>query len=125
MLVHDQDLLKAFAPNRLFKHLDKAKKQSQALGMFEWMDENNEFGDFDTKDPYLYAQLIRMFSHTRQLCPKALQIFEGMETRGVKPDVAVYNAAINAAGELAMRQFPCSCCDLQRRLDFGMRKAPT
>ena len=118
MSAYDQDLLNFSASDRLLKHLDKAGKQNQALGVFEWMEQNSVFGEeeFDTKDPFLYAQLMRMHNRTRQGCSKALQLFERMESRGVKPDLVCYNVAINAAGKPALPLFACSCCSSASRL---------
>ena len=71
----------------------------KALKAFEWMEKQNS-SDFDTHDTFLYTRLMTMFSRRSKDCSDALQIFESMQSRGIKPDLVAYNTAINAAGML-------------------------
>ena len=64
---------------------------------------DNRQDSFGTHDPYLYSQLMEMFSRKSAECSVALQLFDSMPERGVKPDLVVFNAAINAAGEQPSR----------------------
>ncbi len=72
----------------------------KALKAFEWMEKQDSSGNFDTHDTFLYTRLMTMFSHRSSDCSDALQIFESMQSRGIKPDLVAYNTAINAAGML-------------------------
>lgn len=85
---------------RILSHLDKWGHRMKALKAFEWMEKQDSSGNFDTHDTFLYTRLMTMFSHRSSDCSDALQIFESMQSRGIKPDLVAYNTAINAAGML-------------------------
>lgn len=88
----------------------------KALKAFEWMEKQKSRGDFDTHDTFLYTRLMTMFSRRSNDCSDALQIFESMQSRGIKPDLVAYNTAINAAGMLL------SLCDSHVLLCFCLGK---
>ena len=96
--------------DRFLKFLDKKGQRHKALKAFEWMDKNQ--GSFGTQDPFLYSQLMEMFSRKSAECSIALQLFDSMPERGVKPDLVVFNAAINAAGEhkVGHQEELCDAC---------------
>lgn len=55
---------------------------------------------FETRDAFIYAQLMKSFSRSRKDSSIALQLFQDMEARGLQPDLVAYNTAITAAGEV-------------------------
>ena len=58
---------------------------------------------FETRDAFIYAQLMKSFSRSRKDSSIALQLFHNMEARGLQPDLVAYNTAITAAGRAFLR----------------------
>lgn len=67
------------------------------MELFGWMEGQD---GYNTKDPYLYARLMSLFSKKPRDDAQVLVIFNRMRAAGVTPDNVCYNSAIGAAGTL-------------------------
>eukprot|EP00891_Asterochloris_glomerata_P000997 jgi/Astpho2/997/Aster-x0964 len=81
---------------RLLAYLEEAGQKQLALRAFQFM--LTQPHCFETRDAFIYAQLMKSFSRSRKDSSIALQLFQDMEARGLQPDLVAYNTAITAAG---------------------------
>ena len=82
---------------RLLTYLEEAGQEQLALRAFQFM--LTQPLCFETRDAFIYAQLMKSFSGSRKDSSIALQLFQDMEARGLQPDLVAYNTAITAAGK--------------------------
>ena len=82
---------------RLLTYLEEAGQKQLALRAFQFM--LTQPLCFETRDAFIYAQLMKTFSGSRKDSSIALQLFQDMKARGLQLDLVAYNTAITAAGK--------------------------